>query len=103
MNITQSLGRLNVSEEPEDLLVKRLILRDQQVAEYRDMIDLCTSNMRTLISIIEGMAEALPEPEVMRDVANYVDYPLYKEYLVQCSNLFEYYKANIVLTKGYNK
>lgn len=92
-----------MNEEPEDLLVKRLIMRDQQVAEYRDMVDVCTSSMRVLIGIIENMAESLPEPEVMRDVVNYVDYPLYKEYLVQCANLFEYYKTNIILTKEYGR
>lgn len=92
-----------MNEEPEDLLVKRLIMRDKQVAEYRDMVEVCTNGMRTLVSIIESIADSLPEPEVIRDASNYVDYPLYKDYLVQCANLFEYYKTNILLTKEYGR
>lgn len=92
-----------MSEEPEDLLIKRLMLKDQQVAQYKETIGICENGMRYLISLIEKMAESLPEPEVMRDAANYVDYPLYKEYLLECANLFDYYKTNIVMAKELGK
>lgn len=91
-----------MNEEPEDLLLKRLIMRDKQLLECKDVIDQCVKNIRTLIGIIEDVGDALPEPEVMRDVANYVDYPLYKEYLIQCSNLFDHYKTNIAFIKEFN-
>lgn len=92
-----------MSEEPEDLLLQRLIIRDKQIAEYKDAVETCTTGMRYLIGLIEKMADSLPEPEVMRDAAEYVDYPLYKEYLLECANLFDYYKINILLSKEIGK
>lgn len=92
-----------MSDEPEDLLLQRLIIRDKQISEYKNAVDACTTGMKFLIGLIERMAESLPEPEVMRDAATYVDYPLYKEYLLECANLFDYYKTNVIAAKEMNK
>jgi hypothetical protein len=92
-----------MNEEPEDLLLHRLIMRDKQIAEYKQSVETCKAGMQLLIDMIERMAESLPEPEVMRDAATYIDYPLYKEYLLECANLFDYYKINILLSKEMNK
>ena len=92
-----------MSEEPEDLLLNRLIIRDKQIAEYQQSIETCKAGLQLLMDMIERMVNSLPEPEVMRDAANYVDYPLYKEYLLECANLFDYYKINILLAKESSK
>jgi hypothetical protein len=92
-----------MSEEPEDLLLNRLIILDKQILEYKQTIETCRTGIQFLMDMVEKMVESLPEPEVMRDAANYVDYPMYKEYLLECANLFDYYKINILLSKEINK
>jgi hypothetical protein len=88
-----------MSEEPEDLLMKRLMIKEKEVSDYKNAVQLYRNALEFLMGFVDNVVESLPEPEVMRDASDYMEYPLYKEYLVECANLFEYYKMNILAVK----
>lgn len=98
MNTIQFLVN-NMNEEPEDLLIKRLMIREKEITNCRNAIKLYREELEFLMGFVDNIIESLPEPKVMRDASNYIDDPLYKEYLVQCANLFDYYKINILAVK----
>ena len=88
-------------EDPEDLLLNRLILKEKKIDELNLLVDTYKAAFKVAETVIEKIIDSLPEPIVFRDVADSIkDNDMYKEYINECANLFEMYKINYSLIKG---
>lgn len=88
-----------MSEEPEDLLTARLIRQENEIAELRLANDIYSTALSFCDGFITQLIDGMPEPIILRDIADKVEDDLYRELLLQHAKLIDMYKITLSRNK----
>ena len=89
-----------MSEEPEDLLTARLIRQESEIAELKIANEIYSSALKFCDNFIGQLINSMPEPIILRDIAELLEDQLYRDYLHQHSKLIDLYKTTLDMNQG---
>lgn len=82
-------------QEPEDLLMTRLLRQEQELSDYKLAYSLVYDSFLMVSEALNNIIESLPEPIILYEIVETITDPDYKEYLKCSASLIDTFKMNL--------
>lgn len=97
-NFWQNNQQNDNEDDPNSLLVQRLIKVEEEMKAWKEAYYLCNNYLNISSESLRGVVESLPEPIILNEIIELIDDPNYKQYLRDSSTLIDYYKTTLMIT-----
>jgi hypothetical protein len=88
-----------MNDEPEDLLTARLIRQETEISQLKAANDMYSNALKFCDTFICQIIESLPEPLILRDIAEQIKDQLYIDYLNEQARIIDLYKTTLEKTQ----
>jgi len=88
-----------MSDGPEDLLTARLIRQQNEIAELKLSNDIYSTALKFCDSFIQQTIDSMPEPIILREIAELIEDQLYIDFLNQHAKLIDLYKTTLDVSR----
>lgn len=92
-----------MTEEPEDLLMARLLRQEKEIEELKIENNAYLSALKFCDDFIAQMIESMPEPVLLREISSGIQDITMREYLCEHANLIDLYRTTLETAKGQMK